>query len=182
LFQLFQVYLLLIGEGMQKGKKRRIDHMCTDTVNRIGLMRTCLFGRVMIGLSGSTTKAHICRSVLDAVCFQSDAVLRAMAVSAGSAHQSLRVDGGMTKSDLLLQIQADISGLPVERLGNPETTALGAAIVAGITVGLYSPERLVTLPTNPNATVFSPKITAEERASLLRDWECAIQSSLAFAK
>ncbi|EFA75245.1 Glycerol kinase 2 [Heterostelium album PN500] len=93
---------------------------------------------VMVGLTHHTNKAHIARAMLESTCFQTYEVLKSMEKDSNDKLVELRVDGGMTMNDLLLQIQADILGLPVVRPHNLETTCFGAAYAAGLTVGVWS--------------------------------------------
>jgi glycerol kinase len=132
------------------------------------------------GLTRGSTLAHIARAALESIAFQSAALLQAMsrdAVSAGGAQVSeLRVDGGACVNDLLMQFQADLLGIPVVRPAVTETTALGAAYLAGLTTGVYASTSELTdlwkaerrfLPTLPQA-----------RAKELMDrWEHAVQQT-----
>src|SRR6185295_16453906 len=92
---------------------------------------------VMIGLTRGTTQAHIARAALESIAFQSAAVLEAMQRDAGVPLSELRVDGGAAANDFLMQFQADLLGVPVLRPQVLETTALGAAYLAGLTVNLW---------------------------------------------
>ena len=91
----------------------------------------------MLGLTRGTTKAHIARAALEAIAFQSAELLQAMQKDAGLCLTELRVDGGATVNDLLMQFQADILGVPVVRPKVLETTALGAAYLAGLATGVW---------------------------------------------
>ncbi|KAI9260129.1 hypothetical protein BY458DRAFT_516656, partial [Sporodiniella umbellata] len=91
----------------------------------------------LCGITHFTKLEHICRATLEAVCYQSRAILQAMNKDAGSPLKVLKVDGGMSNSDLCMQIQADILGIGVDRPQMRETTALGAAIAAGLAIGLW---------------------------------------------
>ena len=91
----------------------------------------------IIGLTGFTTKAHICRATLEAVCYQTEAVLHAMAQESGVKVKELCVDGGMVDSDQCMQIQADILGITVSRPQMRESTALGSALLAGAAKGMF---------------------------------------------
>ena len=87
-----------------------------------------------MGITRGTTRAHIARAALEAIAFQSAELIEAMAADAGIALKELRVDGGATANDLLMQMQADLLGVPVVRPKVTETTALGAAYLAGLAV------------------------------------------------
>jgi glycerol kinase len=91
----------------------------------------------ILGLTRGTTRAHIARAALESIAFQSAALLEAMRRDAGSAATELRVDGGACANDLLMQFQADLLGLPVVRPRITETTALGAAYLAGLAAGVW---------------------------------------------
>ena len=90
----------------------------------------------IVGLSRGSTAAHIARAALESIAFQSTALLSAMAAD-GHTPSELRVDGGASVNDLLMQFQADLLGIPVVRPAVTETTALGAAYLAGLAVGVY---------------------------------------------
>ena len=96
----------------------------------------------MVGLTQYTTRAHIARAMLEAIAFQSKEVLEAMEKDAGRPLALLRIDGGAAANTLLAQLQADLSGLPVRRPRNIETTALGAALAAAHGVGLISTDEI----------------------------------------
>lgn len=89
------------------------------------------------GLTGFSTKAHICRAALEAVCYQTEAVLYSMSQESGVKVKELCVDGGMVNSDECMQIQADILGIIVSRPQMRESTALGSALLAGAAKGMF---------------------------------------------
>ena len=95
----------------------------------------------IVGLSRFHTKAHLARATLEAICFQTRAVLDAMAQDSGVRLAVMKVDGGATVNNLLMQLQADILGVPVVRPVVSETTALGAAYAAGLAVGCWTISR-----------------------------------------
>ncbi|XP_067930405.1 glycerol kinase-like isoform X2 [Watersipora subatra] len=131
--------------------------------------------RTICGLSTCTTKAHIVRAALEAVCYQTREILDAMNSDSGIPLASLQVDGGMTQNSLLMQTQADLVGIPVVRPSMPETTALGAAMAAGYCIGVWSlnPEDLSAITTD----VFKPLISEEERDKRFRRWTDAVERS-----
>ena len=94
----------------------------------------------IVGLSRASTKAHLARATLEAICYQTKDVLLAMDQDVGLQLEELKVDGGITANRLCMQLQADILGLPVSKPAVPETTALGAAYAAGCAVGYWSGE------------------------------------------
>src|SRR5690606_3357844 len=90
---------------------------------------------VLVGITRGTTKAHVARAALEAIAYQSADVVRAMEQEAGVPLRALRVDGGAAVNDFLMQFQADVLDVPVERPAVTETTALGAAYLAGWAAG-----------------------------------------------
>jgi glycerol kinase len=134
------------------------------------------------GLTRGSTMAHIARAALESIAFQSAALLLAMsrdAVAAGSAPVSeLRVDGGACTNDLLMQFQADLLGIPVIRPAVTETTALGAAYLAGLAVGEFS--NLVALSKLWRAERrFLPTMTRTRADELMTQWEHAVRQATA---
>lgn len=133
---------------------------------------------VICGLTRDTTAAHLARAALEGVAFQVADVLEAMHADTGQPLAELRVDGGASRSDVLLQVQADLLGVPVVRPTQTETTALGAAYLAGLAVGLWPDVESLT-GQHREERVFEPSGRAMEgarsrwRAALqrARDWE-----------
>jgi glycerol kinase len=134
---------------------------------------------LLIGLSRGTRREHIARATEEAICFQTVAVLDAVAAAAGVDIPALRVDGGAARDDFLLQLQADLSGLPVVRPRNLETTALGAAALAGLAVGFWSESEIRGLAGTDR--VFEPRMDADERARLRTGWERAVERASGWA-
>ena len=127
----------------------------------------------IVGLTRYVTKAHLVRATLEAICFQSREVLDAMAADSGQPVGILKVDGGATANDFLMQLQADILGVPVVRPAVRETTALGAAYAAGLAVGVYaSPAELRRLWRADRT--FDPAWDADRREAALRGWRKAV--------
>ncbi len=125
------------------------------------------------GLTRGSGRAEIVRAALEAIAFQVRDVLEAMEKDAGSKIELLRVDGGATANDLLMQFQADLLGIPVDRPVVAETTAAGAAYLAGLAVGLYPGiDQLTRL--RRSERVFEPRIEAAEAESLHADWLHAV--------
>src|SRR5881394_2677603 len=136
----------------------------------------------IVGLTRGSTVAHIARAALESIAFQSAALLAAMsrdAVAAGGAPVSeLRVDGGACVNNLLMQFQADLLGIPVVRPQVIETTALGAAYLAGLSCGLYA--NLAELAAQWRAErVFHPTMTRERADELMVRWEHAVRQTTA---
>ncbi|XP_059167267.1 glycerol kinase-like [Physella acuta] len=134
---------------------------------------------IVCGLTQFTNKSHIARAALEAVCFQTRELLDAMNTDSGLELSSVKVDGGMTANSLLMQIQADLIGIPVVRPSMTETTALGAAMVAGAAEGVEVWTRLGGDKAPPiTCDVFEPSITARERSERLARWKGAVNRSM----
>jgi glycerol kinase len=135
----------------------------------------------IVGITRGTTRAHLARATLEAIAFQSAELIEAMAADSGIALTELRVDGGAAASDLLLQVQADLLGVPVVRPRVTETTALGAAYLAGLGVGFWKDaEEIAALWSRER--VFEPRMARAEAAERLGEWRRAVQRSLAWAR
>jgi glycerol kinase len=134
------------------------------------------------GLTRGSTMAHIARAALESIAFQSAALLLAMsrdAVTAGSAPVSeLRVDGGACSNDMLMQFQADLLGIPVLRPAVTETTALGAAYLAGLAVGIYSDLESISKLWRCERR-FLPTMSRARAAELMAQWEHAVRQATA---
>jgi glycerol kinase len=131
----------------------------------------------IVGLSRGSTVAHIARAALESIAFQSAALLQAMARDAQPVAE-LRVDGGACVNDLLMQFQADLLGIPVVRPKVIETTALGAAYLAGLAVGTY--ENLDELAAQWQVERrFLPTMPRERAAELMANWERAVRQTTA---
>ncbi len=134
------------------------------------------------GLTRGTTLAHIARAALESIAFQSAALLQAMsrdAVAAGAAPVSeLRVDGGACVNDLLMQFQADLLGIPVVRPVVTETTALGAAYLAGLSAGVFSGTQELSALWRPERR-FEPEQAASRAQERMQQWEHAVRQATA---
>ena len=127
----------------------------------------------LVGLSRGTTRAHVARAALEAIAFQSAEVLEAMQRDAGRPLTELRVDGGATGNDLMMQFQADLLGVPVVRPHVTETTALGAASLAGLSVGFWP--SLGALASNWRAERrFEPGMPRERARERMDQWSRAV--------
>jgi glycerol kinase len=135
----------------------------------------------IIGITRGTSRAHLARATLEAIAFQSAELIDAMAVDSGIALTELRVDGGATASNLLLQIQADLLGVPVVRPQVTETTALGAAYLAGLGVGFWKDEGEIAALW-ARERVFEPRIGRDEAAARLGEWKRALERSRGWAR
>ncbi|KAJ5712314.1 Glycerol kinase [Penicillium malachiteum] len=129
----------------------------------------------IFGITQYTQKGHIARATLEATCFQTKAILDAMEKDSGKALSELAVDGGMSNSDLAMQTQANLISIPVYRPKMRETTALGAAIAAGLAVGLWRNFAELRDINRSGGAVFEPQITREESASKFGEWEKAVR-------
>lgn len=135
----------------------------------------------IFGITAFTQRGHIARATLEATCLQTRAILNAMEKDSKRALKELAVDGGMCNSDLTMQTQADLIGIPVQRPAMHETTALGAAIAAGLAAGVWKDlEELKTVNTE-NQTVFEPKITKTESNKRFDKWTKAVEMSKGWA-
>ncbi len=134
----------------------------------------------VFGLSRGTTKAHLVRATLEAVAYQTKDVLNAMQQDAGIKLKSLRVDGGASANNFLMQFQSDLLGVPVERPKITETTALGAAYLAGLAVGYYKKPNL--LKQVKNDSQFKPKMKTADKDKLYTGWKKAVSLTMGWAK
>jgi glycerol kinase len=127
----------------------------------------------IVGLTRGTTKAHIARAALEAIALQTMDVLRAMQADAGIKLKQLRVDGGASANDLLMQLQADLLGVPVVRPRVAETTALGAAYLAGLAVGFWKSQTDIARQWQVDKQ-FTPAMKAPQRKQIASGWERAL--------
>ena len=130
----------------------------------------------ILGITRGTTRAHIARAALEAVAFQCADVIEAMQHDSGIALTELRVDGGGSANALTMQFQADLLGVPVVRPRITETTALGAAYLAGIQSGFWPSTRTAAELWREDAR-FEPRMTGAQRQTLMRDWRRAVERS-----
>ncbi|GAA4337451.1 glycerol kinase GlpK [Pigmentiphaga soli] len=135
----------------------------------------------LVGITRGTTKAHIARAALEAIAFQSAELLAAMRRDSGIALQELRVDGGAAHNDLLMQFQADLLGVPVVRPRVTETTALGAASLAGCAVGFWSGQDEVSAQWRVGRR-FEPGMAGDERERRMARWAQAVQHARGWAR
>jgi glycerol kinase len=136
----------------------------------------------IVGITRGTTMAHLARAALESIAFQSTALLQAMSRDAvqngGQAVHELRVDGGACVNDLLMQIQADLLGIPVVRPAVIETTALGAAYLAGLHCGMYQSQQDLAQQWRAQAT-FEPRISRDQAQAQMAQWEHAVRQTTA---
>nr|KAG5703569.1 hypothetical protein BaRGS_000954 [Batillaria attramentaria] len=133
---------------------------------------------IICGLSQFTTKHHIARAALEAICFQTRELLEAMNQDSGIPLTLLQVDGGMTSNNLLMQLQADILQIQVVRPSMPETTALGVAMAAGAAEGMGVWNLNQEEGSNITTDVFTPSITQKECDERCARWNMAVKRSM----
>ncbi len=129
------------------------------------------------GLTRGSNAAHIARATLESMCYQTRDVLEAMTADSNVQVKTLRVDGGAVVNNLLMQFQADILGVPVQRPKVAETTALGAAYLAGLATGFWSSIQEVAEQWAVDRT-FEPKMSVDERDKLYANWKRAVERSM----
>jgi glycerol kinase len=135
---------------------------------------------VIIGITRGTTRAHLVRATLEAIAFQTRDVIEAMEAECGVSLPELRVDGGAAANDLLMQMQADILGRPVVRPAVTETTALGAAYLAGLAVGFWQSQDELTANWRVDKR-FEPRLPADQREALYAGWKRAVERAKGWA-
>lgn len=131
----------------------------------------------IVGLTRGTTREHIIRATLESIAYQTRDVVECMATDANLALAVLRVDGGACRNDFLMQMQADVLGVPVERPGMLEVTAFGAAALAGLAVGFWRDRNELRSVTTHGATRFEPVADATRRDALYAGWKRAVERS-----
>ncbi|KAF5698611.1 glycerol kinase [Fusarium mundagurra] len=131
----------------------------------------------LFGVTQHTNKGHIVRATLEATCHQTAAILDAMASDSGHALDILAVDGGLSNSDLCMQTQADLSGVPVDRPAMRETTALGAAIAAGLATGVWDELEELHEVNRKGRKIFYPETDKKTVRRSRKRWERAVEMS-----
>jgi len=131
----------------------------------------------IFGLTRGTTKEHVIRATLESLAYQTKDVLGAMETDSGIQLQTLRVDGGAVSNNLLMQFQADVLGVNVERPVVTETTALGAAYLSGLAVGFWESTEDIINNSQVDAT-FSPDMEDETRSNLYKGWKKAVERTM----
>jgi glycerol kinase len=131
----------------------------------------------IVGITRGTKREHIIRATLESICYQTRDVLEAMTSDSGINLTALKVDGGAVANDFLMQFQADILGVPVHRPKVTETTALGAAYLAGLAVGFWANQDEIAAKWQMDKE-FSPSMSPEQRAKLYRGWKRAVERAL----
>ena len=135
----------------------------------------------IVGLTRGCNKYHIIRATLDSLCYQVNDVLQAMKADSGINLAALKVDGGASANNYLMQTQADLIDAPVQRPRCVETTAMGAAYLAGLAVGYWASKEDVIKNWAIDRT-FEPEIAAEDRAARIKGWNKAVKCAYGWAK
>jgi len=128
----------------------------------------------IFGITRGTTPAHLARAALESIAYQTRDVLESMEEDSGMELKELRVDGGAAVNHFLLQFQADILGVPVVIQATTETTALGAAYLAGLAVGFWKDQQQIAANYRVKRK-FSPRMSSKQRESLYRKWKMAVE-------
>ena len=135
----------------------------------------------IVGITRGVNKYHIIRATLESLAYQTNDVLRAMEADSGMKLTSLKADGGASANNLLMQMQADIVRVPVKRPGCVETTAMGAAYLAGLAVGYWKNKDEVLKNWSVDRE-FLPEISEEERDEKVRGWKKAVKYAFGWAE
>ncbi len=135
----------------------------------------------LVGITRGTGAAHIVRAALESIAYQSADLLEAMTRDAGCRPQALRVDGGASANGFLMQFQSDIMNLPINRPAVLETTALGAALLAGLAAGVYPDVESTSRGWHVDSE-FEPQMAKEDREKALKGWQRAVKAALYWAK
>ncbi|HKR65468.1 MAG TPA: FGGY-family carbohydrate kinase, partial [Thermoanaerobaculia bacterium] len=133
----------------------------------------------ILGLTLGATSAHLARAALESIALQTADVLDAMRADSGITLRELRVDGGASVNDLLMQMQADVAGIPVIRTRMAETTALGAAYLAGLATGFWSEDEIDAQWTAERT--FEPSISSDAREAKIALWRRGVERAKAWA-
>ncbi len=170
------------SEGLAKSVKDTGGVYLVPAFTGLGAPWWDMYSRgTLIGMTRGTGRAHVVRAALESIAYQSADLMDAMVKDCGHAPTQLQVDGGASANAFLMQFQSDIMGVPVVRPQVMETTALGAALLAGLAVGVYaSPED--TAAVWQRDLTFEPQMEEHRRAQLLHGWHKAVERSLAWAK
>ncbi|MGB9780187.1 glycerol kinase GlpK [Caldanaerobacter sp.] len=136
---------------------------------------------VIVGLTRGAKREHIIRATLESIAYQTRDVLEAMQEDSGIKLQALKVDGGASANNFLMQFQADILGVPVDRPQVIETTALGAAYLAGLAVGFWNSKEEIEKNWNIDRR-FEPKMEEEKREKLYKGWKKAVERAMKWAE
>jgi glycerol kinase len=131
----------------------------------------------VVGLTRGSERAHLVRATLESIAYQTHDLVDSLAAGGGTALSTLRVDGGASANDFLMQFQADLLGVPVERPAEVETTALGAAALAGLAAGVWPDREAFAALDAGGVTRFEPRLAEGQRDALLDGWRRAVERS-----
>lgn len=135
----------------------------------------------IVGITRGVNKYHIIRATLESLTYQVNDVLKAMEADSGITLSALKVDGGASANNFLMQVQADVSNAPVNRPKCVETTAMGAAYLAGLAAGYWSSQNEIR-DKWASDRIFSPQISEEQRDKKLKGWKRAVKYAYGWAK
>ena len=133
----------------------------------------------VFGITRATEKEHFIRATLESICYQTRDVVEAMIQDSGIEVKNIRVDGGAVKNNFLMQFQADIQNITVERPEINETTALGAAYLAGLAVGFWDSKAEIANRWKLDQA-FEPEMDEKEREKLYKGWKKAVEATQVF--
>jgi len=136
---------------------------------------------IIVGITRGTAREHLARAALESIAYQTRDVIEAMVSDFGGKLRSLRVDGGATANNFLMQFQADILGIPIEKPVITEMTALGAAYLTGLSVGFWRDKEQIAKQWKI-ARIFEPKMSEEKREKLYYGWKKAVERSFGWTK
>jgi glycerol kinase len=134
----------------------------------------------IVGLTRGSTRAHIARATLEAIAYQTVDAVRAMEGASGQPLEELRADGGATANAWLMQFQSDMLGVPVAVAELAETTALGAALLAGVGAGAWTQDDVAKR--DAVGARYEPQMSGDERDALMQQWQRAVQRSGGWAR
>ena len=170
------------SEGLAKSVKDTGGVYLVPAFTGLGAPWWDMYSRgTLIGMTRGTGRAHVVRAALESIAYQSADLMDAMVKDCGHAPTQLQVDGGASANAFLMQFQSDIMGVPVVRPQVMETTALGAALLAGLAVGVYASMEDTAAVWQRDLT-FEPQMEEHHRTQLLHGWHKAVERSLAWAK
>ena len=135
----------------------------------------------IFGITRGTRQEHVVRAGLESIAFQTRDLVAAMQGDAGRSIRSVRVDGGASLNEFLMQFQADLLGTPLVRPRNVETTALGAAFAAGLAAGVWKNTEEVAA-TWAAGEIFEPTMGERERSALVEGWNAAVRAARSFGR
>src|SRR4051812_27063633 len=164
-------------EGLARGLESNDGVYFVPALTGLGSPHWDPYARgTIVGLTRGNGRAHLARATLEAMAYQTVDAVRALEAASGKDLEELRADGGATENRWLMQFQADVLGVPVSVPEVPETTALGAALLGGVGVGLHTLDDVRT-GGDPKAT-YDPGMSEDERETLLRGWHRALERAM----